>query len=544
VLPTSTPRRNRSLFLAGFIAGIAALLFNFILRLEGLAPFPPESALAAFIGIVPASVEEPMVQQFGDLAGQLGLLVATVIAGAVYGLLFMLFDRLVVPRLKSTRLSLFEVLLCFSLIPWLLFGVALFPLTGNSLFGVSGSSPSLGPLAYPATLLLVQGVFALLVLPRFRAVAGAAPPGRPGARPAFRESRRDFVEKSAIGLLAAAAAILGLSSLGSVVNPQVQPSGGSQPVDLQDAPAIFRDPRLSSLVDSEITPSSRFYRVAIDIIDPSVDASSWSLGVDGSVDSQKNYTLDAVKALPSATQYTTLECVSNEINGDLISNAKWKGVKLSDLLADVGGVQTNGKYVVFYSVDGYSVGIPLTKAMEPESILAYEMNDQPLPTGHGYPLRAVIPGLYGMMSAKWINRMSVLDSVYDGYWQTRGWTNDARVNTVAFVVTPITGSQVSISKNGGEIIVAGYAFAGDRGISKVEVSFDEGHTWSQAQLKRPISNLTWALWAYAWTPQKTGQTVIYVRATDGGGSAQTSTPAPTFPNGATGYAFISVDVVQ
>lgn len=489
-----------------------------------------------------------MVQRFGDLAGQLGLLSATALAAAVYGVLLVLFEKLALPKLRSSRLSNFEILLVFSLIPWLLFGAVLLPALGQSLFGVTGViSSSFGVWLFPAALLLVQGFFALVLLPRFRSLELEEGVLNNSPEPRLK-SRREFVEKSVVGLLALAATLVGLTSLlsglASQGGGQVQPTGGSAPIDLQGAPAIFSDPRLQQLVESEVTPDARFYRVAIDVIDPAVDASSWSLQVDGLVSSAKKYTLDDVTALPATTQYTTLECVSNRINGDLVSNAKWKGVKLSDLFSDLGGVQSGGRYVVFYSVDGYSVGIPLAKAMEPESILAYGMNDGPLPVGHGYPLRAVIPGLYGMMSAKWIDRISILDSAYEGYWQTRGWTNNAVINTVSFIVTPQSGSQVSVSKSGGSVILAGYAFAGDRGISAVEVSLDNGKTWLPAQLKKPISDLTWALWAYEWTPQNEGQTFIYVRAIDGGGQVQTSTVTDTFPNGATGYAYVTIDIVQ
>ena len=126
-------------------------------------------------------------------------------------------------------------------------------------------------------------------------------------------------------------------------------------------------------------------------------------------------------------------------NGNLISNGEWGGVKLSDLFSDMGGVSAGATYVVFYSVDGYSVGIPLTKAMESDSILAYEMNSIPLPQNHGYPLRAVIPGLYGMMSAKWIRKISIVNTTYMGYWQTRGWSNIGTVQTLAFITTPGDG---------------------------------------------------------------------------------------------------------
>ena len=388
----------------------------------------------------------------------------------------------------------------------------------------------------------MQGVFAWAVSSRYNTqllglnTRGTSIKGRDG-------SRREFIEKGVIGILAVVGGVIGLGGLGQLFPSQLQPTGGSQPIDLQSAPAIFRDPRLAGLVDSEVTPDGSFYRVAIDILDPSVDASSWSLMVDGLVNNPKRYSLADVQGLPQTTQYSTFECVSNEVNGNLISNGKWGGVKLSDLLADAGGVQSGANYVVFYSVDGYSVGIPVDKAMMPDSLVAYLMNDQALPVGHGYPLRGVIPGLYGMMSAKWINRISVVGSSYGGYWQTRGWTNNAEIYTETFVVIP-ESRQASLSQNGGSVIVAGYAFAGDRGISKVEVSFDNGKTWQQAELKTPLSNLTWALWAYDWHPQAAGQFQVIARATDGAGQVQTSSVMDTFPNGATGYVAELVEVTN
>ena len=198
--------------------------------------------------------------------------------------------------------------------------------------------------------------------------------------------------------------------------------------------------------------------------------------------------------------------------------------------------------MVFYSIDGYSVGIPLTKAMLPDSIVAYNMNDQSLPQKHGYPLRAVIPGLYGMMSAKWVNKIELVDSPYSGYWQTRGWSSSGIVETLAFILVPGDGSQASLSQYNGTVMLGGAAYAGDRGISKVEVSTDGGNTWQGATRKPGISNNTWVLWAYEWRPSSTGNYAVYARATDGTGAVQTSDITGTFPNGATGYAMISVSV--
>jgi len=363
-------------------------------------------------------------------------------------------------------------------------------------------------------------------------------------------SRRTFIER---GLILAASAIIVLASLGSAVGTLVSEGGllsqngapilPGSPINTSDAPAIFSDPRLAALVDSEVTNNDSFYRVAIDIFDPNVAVSDWSLALDGLIANPKSYGLSDLQKLPKAQQYSTFVCVSNLVNGGLISNAQWGGVKLSDLFADAGGVAPGATYVVFHSVDGYTVGIPIAKALEPESMLAYEMNGAELPQRHGYPLRAVIPGLYGMMSAKWVNLVELSDSVYLGYWQTRGWSNDATVRTAAFVRVPQDGASVSLSQNNGSVVLGGVAYAGDRGISKVEVSIDGGNTWEQATLKQPASNLSWVLWALEWRPQKTGQYTIYARATDGSNQVQTASQADPFPSGATGYVMSALNVV-
>ena len=147
-----------------------------------------------------------------------------------------------------------------------------------------------------------------------------------------------------------------------------------------------------------------------------------------------------------------------------------------------------------------------------------------------------------MMSAKWVKLVELSDSVYLGYWQTRGWSNDATVNTAAFIRVPQDGATVSLSQNSGSVFLGGVAYAGDRGISKVEVSVDGGTTWEQATLKQPASKLSWVLWAFEWRPNKTGQYTIYARATDGNNQVQTASQADTFPAGATGYVMSSLNV--
>lgn len=528
--------------------GILAVLFGFILRLASLAPFPPEAATEALISVIPASIEEPAVQSLGDFAGLLTLFGASIFLVAVYGILGIIFEKYVEPEKRLGFLSRLERALLLSIVPWLVIGLLVFPLTGYSIFGQSSAFASPDTIwIFPISLLLSQLLFGLSIstgptqLPQ-PANSSAESDELLKRAPWTSVTRRAFLDRSAI---IGSAVVLGLVSAGrlfSALAASTMPGSGGTPVDLKDAPPIFSDPRLQSLVDSEVTSNSSFYRVAIDLFDPSVSSAYWSLALSGAVANPKRYNLTQLQALPSMDMYDTFLCVSNLVNGNLVGNAKWTGLKISDLIADAGGLLPGAQYIVFYSVDGYSVGLPVSKATAPDSILAYKMNDATLPVKHGYPLRAVIPGLYGMMSAKWINEIRVVNSAYDGYWQTRGWTNDATVNTQSFIMVPSNGSSVSLSASNGSVILGGVAYAGERGISNVEVSVDEGSTWTPAVLKNPLSTATWRLWALDWHPSSTGSYNIYVRSTDGTGQTQTSTATDTYPNGATGYAMINVSV--
>ena len=546
-------------FIRGAIAGFIALAVNFFFRLGGFVPFPPESAIEAFIKIIPESIQEPSVQTLGDLAGELGLLIATLVAVAAYGIMGIIFEKVYAPRIKGVRkISTFEKFLLYSSVLWIFFGLLIFPLTGESFFGINGLiASSTAVWSFPLILLLVQAIYCLGLAWQYKydSILKAPKPIRektdaPLSYPSYTikpksVARREFLEK---GVLTVGALGLAFLSLDSLLPPLLASTSSGIPVGtsytMTGTPTIFSDQRLAQLVNSEVTSNDNFYRVAIDIFDPSVNASTWNLQLAGLVGNPKSYTLQDLKNLPLTEEYNTFECVSNNINGNLISNAKWSGVKISDLLNDAGGAQSGANYVVFYSVDGYSVALPIAKVMMPDSILAYEMNGVDLPTRHGYPLRAVIPGIYGMMSGKWLNKIELTGSAYSGYWQTRGWTSNATVETLAFLTVPGDGASASLSKNNGSVILGGVAYAGDRGISKVEVSVDQGKTWQVAQLKPEISPLTWRLWAYEWAPSSAGNYEVYARATDGTGATQTSQATPTYPNGATGYAMIAVNVTS
>jgi hypothetical protein len=171
------------------------------------------------------------------------------------------------------------------------------------------------------------------------------------------------------------------------------------------------------------------------------------------------------------------------------------------------------------------------------------MNSAPLTSEHGYPVRAIVPGIYGMMNAKWITQIELVDTVYEGYWQRKGWTNKARYNTHSFIIIPgnslvrkrfrnLEPSNIALNAM---VPIAGMAFAGDRGIAKVEVSTDGGSTWKYAKIKDPLSQYTWVLWNAELDLTRNSKHKIVVRATDKAGNIQTDVYADPFPNGATGY---------
>ena len=219
------------------------------------------------------------------------------------------------------------------------------------------------------------------------------------------------------------------------------------------------------------------------------------------------------------TQETTLMCISNGLDAGLISNAVWKGLPLRDLL-DQAGVLSGAARVRLHGVDNYTDTIPLEKAMEPTTLLAYEMNGAPLPDRHGYPLRVIVPGYFGEKNVKWVTKIEVTDANAKGFYEAQGWGPDFIVPTRSRIDVPDDWVFVSLSKLTAPIEVKGIAFGGDRGISRVELSFDDGQTWSDAEIYYSGGNLAWSLWKAQWTPAAAGDYPLLVRATDGEGDVQ------------------------
>jgi DMSO/TMAO reductase YedYZ molybdopterin-dependent catalytic subunit len=277
----------------------------------------------------------------------------------------------------------------------------------------------------------------------------------------------------------------------------------------------------------EITPTADFYDVSKNTDDPEVDVKRWKLEIGGQVENALSLTYDDIKQLPSVEQYATLECISNSVGGDLIDNAAWRGVRLKELL-DRAVLKSGIVDIVLRASDGYADSIPLDHALADGTILAYEMNGAPLNSTHGFPLRLIVPGIYGMKNVKWITRIEAVPYDFKGYWQARGWDDRAVYKTMSRIDVP----QKTVTA---DAAIAGIAFAGDRSIAKVEVSTDGGKTWEPAQVKSALSPYCWVLWHKDWTGASAGSHILLVRATDGQGIVQTSQHAPPIPDGASGY---------
>jgi DMSO/TMAO reductase YedYZ molybdopterin-dependent catalytic subunit len=285
-----------------------------------------------------------------------------------------------------------------------------------------------------------------------------------------------------------------------------------------------------------ITPTSEHYTVTQNVVDPAVNLSLWRLELKGLIARAGAYTFEEFQNLPSTSRAVTLECIANGIGGHLISTAIWQGVALRTLLARHGGALPGARYVAFYSVDGYSISLPLDEVLAVDPILAWRMNGAELENRHGYPLRAVIPGRFGEENPKWLTRIELTDHFVGGLYADQGWYNGP-LHTITRIDRP-TGH---IPFNHG-IEIGGIAFAGNRGITRVEVSVDGGLSWNLAKLDPPLSHDSWVLWTWQWMPIAPGQYTIVARATDGTGQVQTSHKQGTVPNGATGYHNLNVQV--
>lgn len=288
-----------------------------------------------------------------------------------------------------------------------------------------------------------------------------------------------------------------------------------------------------------ITPNDDFYRIDTALQVPSVDPATWTLRITGMVENDIEIGFDELLALPLQESIVTLACVSNEVGGSLIGNALWLGYPIRELLARA--VPMSGADMLLStSVDGFTASTPLDVLQDPgtDALLAVGMNGEPLPLDHGFPVRMVVPGLYGYVSAtKWVTTLEVTrfaDKM--GYWTSRGWTARGPIKISSRIDTPRDG----FGADAGRVMLAGVAWAQHTGISRVEVRIDDG-PWQEAALAAAVTADSWLQWSYAWDAQP-GFHEVTVRATDSDGLVQTPDEAPPAPDGSTGLHRIGIDI--
>jgi DMSO/TMAO reductase YedYZ molybdopterin-dependent catalytic subunit len=285
------------------------------------------------------------------------------------------------------------------------------------------------------------------------------------------------------------------------------------------------------------TPNTAFYRVDTALLVPSVRAEDWKLRIHGMVDHEMTIDYAGLLARPLIERDVTLTCVSNQVGGHYIGNARWIGAPLKDILEEA-GVQPGATQILSRSVDGFTVGTPTAVVMDGrDAMLAVAMNGEPLPIAHGFPVRMVVPGLYGYVSAtKWVVDMELTTFDQWAYWVSRGWAQQGPIKTMSRIDVPRSGATVTQ----GEVAVAGIAWAQHTGIKGVEVRVDDG-PWTPAQLAGEDSVDTWRQWVYQWNAGP-GQHRVQARAIDASGFTQSGVPHPPFPSGATGYHTVHVRV--
>ncbi|MEV7443896.1 molybdopterin-dependent oxidoreductase [Streptomyces sp. NPDC091204] len=509
--------------LAGLLAGFAALaVAELVAGLSRPAAGPVTVVGGAVIDRTPATVKDFAIRTFGEndkTVLQLGILLVLALFAVVLG----------VAALRYRRTGAAGVLV---------FGIvgAVAALSRPDAEGAGDVLPSLaGTLAGAAVLFVLAG----------KATPAGSPSGDDGTRGGW--SRRGFLTAATVTAVAAT----GAGGLGRALSGQRGRGALASrdrlvlPAPASPAPPVPSGARPKVPGISAFTTSNRdFYRVDTALVVPRVDAGTWRLRVHGKgVPRPRSYTLDQLLARPLIERDITLTCVSNEVGGPYVGNARWLGVPLAGLLSEC-GVEPPSKggradQLVARSVDGMTLGSPVEDVMDGrDAMLAVGMNGEPLPFDHGFPVRMIVPGLYGYVSAcKWITGIELTTfDAYDPYWVKRAWARRAPVKTQARIDTPKPFARPAV----GTVVIAGVAWAQHRGITRVEVRVDDG-PWQDADLAARDTDDTWRHWSHRWQATPGGHTLA-VRATDGTGAVQTEQRARTVPDGASGWHSVFVTV--
>lgn len=353
-------------------------------------------------------------------------------------------------------------------------------------------------------------------------------------------ARRTFLAWTIVTGAAAAVAVISgqlLANASSAVDSARRKLKLPTPTKPPPGPPAAADFHIDGL-SPYVTPNDDFYRIDTALQAPTVDPDTWTLRITGMVENPIQINYAELTAKPLVEHMTTLTCVSNEVGGDLAGNALWLGYPIRELLAQAKPL-AGADMVLSKSHDGWTASTPLSALTDPkrEAILAIGMNGEPLPIEHGFPVRMVVPGLYGYVSAtKWVTSLRVTKYADEqAYWTPLGWAPKGPIKLASRIDVPRKATV-----NAGTVVVAGVAWAQHTGISAVEVQVDQ-NAWQPAQLAETVGPDTWRQWKYEWAATP-GTHSLTVRATDANGMLQTAAEAPPMPNGATGYHSIKVKV--
>ena len=512
--------RSKALFaglLAGLIAGIAMTVVMLVLACFGVAT--PLAIIGdrlsvfikpgPFLSIMGRVGGYNHLKQLGVGSTMAGQLFVSALAGATFSLLM---RRNPQRRVTAWTMSIFVVL------PIAAIAIALWPVLGTSYIGL--------PIASGGAVTLIGFALSVLVFER-TLVASFHFLTRPDAG----TESGEFTP--AIGRRALILGGLGVLIAGGVV--------GLLRRLYRIATFSYDGTQYKGRIVQPITPNDLFYCVTKNVIDPRVNVDLWHLEVNGLVQNPITYRFQDLKGFNQVEQETTLMCISNGLDAGLISNAVWKGITLRDLI-DPAGPMADARRVRLFGVDNYTDTIPLEKGLDPATILAWAMNGVDLPHRHGYPLRAIVPGYFGEKHVKWLTRIELTGDNVKGFYETQGWGPDFMTPTRSRIDAPDHESRFSLGQLSGPIEVKGIAFGGDRGISRVEISDDDGETWTDASIHYAGTKLTWALWTYQWRPDGPDDYTLVVRATDGEGAVQEWEEDRGPFSGVTGFHKIAVHV--
>ncbi|WP_307433334.1 molybdopterin-dependent oxidoreductase [Pseudarthrobacter defluvii] len=413
------------------------------------------------------------------------------------------------------------------------------------IFGLAGAAAVLTrsqvtPLAVVLPLLAAVVAVVLLRLLVGRLKAWDAAASTHGAETAAASSRRSFLQTlGGTGAAVAAGGVLAGIWRGAATAVSEARARITLPAAVSPAPQVPAAAEAGVAgVSPLVTPNRDFYRIDTALSVPAVNPDTWQLKVAGMVAREVQLSFADLMAKPLTERHITIACVSNSVGGDLIGNARWLGWPVRDLLA-MAEPQPGADMVLSRSADGWTAGTPLEALTDArDALLAVGMNGEPLPLEHGFPVRLVVPGLYGYVSAtKWLTELKVTTFAADtGYWTPRGWSERGPIKTSSRIDVPRSGRPVGA----GTVIFAGVAWAQHTGIRKVELRLNRG-PWREAELAQGISVDTWYQWKLAMDLSP-GQYEVQVRATDLGGRPQDETSRPPAPDGATGFHTVRVDV--